>query len=434
MRSIFSFIALFSLCGLCAQPYEPTRGRELPRGGVLAYPSQEEATAHDGGDNRYFLRLSEWTRRGNVFSAPFTVPFAWANRQVIFHVGAASADYEVRVNGQAVAYNSDGDLPAEFNITKYAKEGRNTLEIVVASPSTVAPLESWKSAPAPAIGQTWVLSQPTLRVRDVLVRTWRGGEEDNAATAEIGIVVKTSSLNPRTSRIYYELLDPAGATTASGHKDITLDMRREDTLRFLARIPDNRLWSAELPTQYTLRLKTRHEGRYAEYLEFPLGFRTIDVNDGQMAVNGRPTTLRAQEVSPQIDEQQIAVLREQGINTLRLRPGAVRPGLYDFCDMHGVYVIAQAPIDTRSSGPSRRKGGNPSNDPAWQGAFIERTEDSYHTAKRHPSVIAFSLAEESANGINLYESYRNLKRFDDDRPIVYPAAGGEWNSDRLTLE
>ena len=80
----------------------------------------------------------------------------------------------------------------------------------------------------------------------------------------------------------------------------------------------------------------------------------------------------------------------------------------------GMYVIPQAPIDTRSSGESRRIGGNPSNDPAWQNAYVERTEDSYHTSKRHPSVIAFSLATKSANGINLYESYLNMKKFQRD--------------------
>lgn len=433
MRTLFTIIALFSLCGLGAQPYQPSRNRELPRGEVLVYPTQQEATARDGGDNRYFTRLSEWTRRGSVFTAPFTVPFAWANRQVLFYLGSASADYAVRVNGEEVAYNSDGNLPAEFNLTKFVREGRNTLEIVVASPSQVAPLESWKSSPAPAIGEAWVMSQPTLRVRDVLVRTTHAPDAADA-TAQIGIVVKSSALNPRTSRIYYELLDPAGATAAAGFKDITLDMRHEDTLRFLARIPHHQLWSAELPTRYTLRLRTRHEGRYVEYLELPLGFRTIDRHDGRLSVNGQPVTLRVREVSPLIGEEQIAVLREQGYNTLKLQPGAVRPGLYDFCDMQGLYVIAQAPVDTRSSGPSRRKGGNPSNDPAWQGAFIERAADSYHTSKRHPSVVAFSLAEESANGINLYESYLDRKRSGDERPFIYPAAGGEWNSDPLVLE
>lgn len=93
--------------------------------------------------------------------------------------------------------------------------------------------------------------------------------------------------------------------------------------------------------------------------------------------------------------------------------------------------MAQAPIDTRRSGESRRKGGNPSNDPEWQPAYLERTENSYHTTKRHPSVVAFALATQSANGINLYESYLNMKRFGDSRPFIYPDAGGEWDSDKL---
>ena len=182
------------------------------------------------------------------------MPFAWANRQVLFHLGWASGDYEVRVNGLPVACNADGNNPAEINITKQAKEGRNMLEVILAQPSSVTPLESWKEAPAPSIGGAWLMSQPTLRVRDVVTRTRMG--EDGNATAEIAVAVKSEALNPRTSRIHYQLLTPTGENAAAGQKDVTLDMRREDTLRFLARIPANLLWSAELPTQYTCLLYT----------------------------------------------------------------------------------------------------------------------------------------------------------------------------------
>ena len=109
------------------------------------------------------------------------------------------------------------------------------------------------------LGGIWLLSQPTLRIRDVATKT-RIGENGNA-TAEVALVIKSEALNPRTSRIHYQLLTPTGENAATGHKDITLAMRGEDTLRFLARIPANMLWSPELPTQYTLRLKTQHEGR-----------------------------------------------------------------------------------------------------------------------------------------------------------------------------
>ena len=278
------------------------------------------------------------------------------------------------------------------------------------------------------------MSQPTLRVRDVLTKSWRSSEENDKVMAEIALVVKTESLNPRTSRIHYELLTPAGSNAAIGYKDVTLDMRREDTVRFLARIPDSMLWNPGRPTQYTLRVKTQHEGRYMEYIELPLGFRTVELRNGQLAVHGNPVALRTREVPPQFPAEEIAKLREQGFNTLRLLPGPVSPTLYAVCDTMGMYVIPQAPIDTRSSGESRRIGGNPSNAPEWLGAYVERTADSYHASKRHPSVIAFSLATQSANGINLYESYLNMKKFGETRPFIYPDAAGEWNSDGLKLE
>lgn len=432
MRTIFSIIALFSLCGLRAQEYTPSYGRELPRSEVIVYPTQQEASAADGGDNRHFTRITEWLHEGNTFSTPFTVPFAWANRQVLLHLGSASADYEIRINGKAVAYNNNGNSPADFNITRYAKEGRNTLEIVISNPSSVAPLESWKESPAPAIGAAWIMSQPTLRVRDVLTKTWRS--VDSVTMAEVGIVVKSSALNSRTSRIYYELLTPTGEAVATGHKDITLKMQGEDTLRFVTPIPSHLLWNTELPTLYTLRVKTRHEGRDVEFMEFYPGFRAVEVQRGEMSINGKPVTLRIRKVSPRITENEIIELREQGYNTLMLQPGATPQALYDFCDIQGLYVIAQAPIDTRRSGESRRRGGNPTNDPAWLGAYTERAADSYHTTKFHPSVIAFSLAEKSANGINLYESYLNMKQFGDARPFIYPDAAGEWNNDPLKLE
>ena len=96
--------------------------------------------------------------------------------------------------------------------------------------------------------------------------------------------------------------------------------------------------------------------------------------------------------------------------------------------------FVQAPVDTRRSGDSRRVGGNPSNNPAWREAYVERALDSYHTTKLHPSVIAFALATQSANGINLYESYLKVKELHEERPFIYPDAEGEWNSDRLQLE
>lgn len=433
MRTILSTLALFSLCGLCAQEYVPTYGRELPRGELLVYPSAEAAEAADGGNNRYFTRLTEWSlEENNRFTTNFTVPFAWANRQVLLHVGRSTGDYEVLVNDRPAAYVADGNSPAEFNITKLTHEGRNKVEIRVVQPSPTAPLESWKENPEPMLGGIWLLSQPTMRIRDVVTKTRVG--ENGFATAEVAIAVKSEALNPRTSRIHYQLIAPSGENAAAGFKDLTLEMRGEDTVRFLARIPANELWTPELPTQYILRLKTQHEGRYVEFAELRMGFREVAVNEGRLLLNGQPITLRVREVPGSLDENAIANLREAGYNTFRLQPGPVSEEFLEYCDEQGVCVIAQAPIDTSRSGDSRRKEGNPSNDPAWKEAYIERAVNTYHTTKRHPSVVAFSLATRSSNGINLYESYLKMKQLDEQRPFIYPEAGGEWNSDQLLLE
>lgn len=431
MRTLIPTLTFLLLAGtLRAQQYTPSCGRELPRGRMtvtsVPFDSDEPDTP-----NRYVGHIDEWTQDDNRFTARFTVPFAWVNRQVFLHVGHASADYEVRVNGRRVAYANNGSSPVDFNLTKAVQEGANTLEIILSEPSATAAMESWREAAAPSFGDVWLVSQPTMYIRDVLVKSWQPNAGDDFLMAEVGIVVKTASLNPRASRVHYELLAPDGRSVLKGHDDMTLDMRREDTLRFLARIPDTLQWSAARPLRWTLRLTTQHEGRYDEYLEFRTGFRTVGTADGRMLLNGKPVMLRGHEVGPGISAEEIAGLRSQGYNMLHLLPGPVPEAFYDMCDSLGVYVIATAPVDTHKSGSSRRRGGNLSNDPSWQGAFFERADDSYHTAKRHPSVIAFSLGRRSENGINLYETYLRMKRLDESRPFVYPDAAGEWNSDRV---
>lgn len=434
MKRILVIIALFFCSTLVAQEHEPTYGREPARGELIVYPTAQEASAADGEDNKYFTRIAEWTQEGSVFKADFTMPFAWLNRQVLLHIGWATADYEVRINGNTVAYNSDCNTPAEFNITRYAKEDRNALEIVLSSPSKVAKLEGWKTAGTSAVGPAWVMSQPTLRIRDILTRTWRADTSNDFVTAEVGMAVKSEGLNPRTSRIHYELLSPEGKRVESGYKEITLGMRGEDTIRFLATIQDSMLWSPAHPNLYKLKARTQHNGRDEEFIEVPLGFRTVETSGGKLLLNGHSIKLHAKEVSPQLTANQIADLKKAGFNTLKLSAGPLSPEFYGTCDSLGLLVVAQAPIDTHKSGNSRQKGGNPSNDPQWQQAFIERTVDSYHSAKRHPSVVAFSLATQSANGINLYESYLKLKQLDESRPFIYQDAAKEWNSDALDLE
>lgn len=443
MKRILLAVALYgAVAGLYARTAgaatPPASGRELPGTELIPYSSPEEAAAAPY-ETKYKRDIHDWKRTdrrdGAIYSSQFAVPFAWANRQVIFHLPEAPAGYEVRINGQTAGESRNGNLPADYNITKFVREGMNTIEIDVAKASATAPLESWKQGrelPA-SLERCYVSSPPTLRIRDVLVtRTYLSGSD---LQAEIAIVVRSHALNPRTSRIHYDLRSPADEQVANGYRDITLDMRREDTIRFTASIPRAMAWSAEQPTCYTLNLRTQHEGRTAEAHALKIGFRTFVNRSEELRINGDRETLRAKQgVDPSIGIYDLSMLREEGYNTIVLAPGTIPQRLLRDCDRVGMYVIPTVPIDTSKSGSSIRKGGNPSNDPAWREDFLTRAAECYHTTKAHPSVIGFLLAaEHSANGINLYDSYLLLKSLEKERPVLYFGAGGEWNSDKLAL-
>ncbi len=436
MRTLHLFLTLFLLAAPAGLPAQtpgsrPSHGTEPVRALPAIASSAEEAARPAAEGSRYLRPVTGWEEQESTFTARFTVPFAWINRQVLFRLENASCGYEVRVNDRPAGQCLDPSLPAEFNVTRLVKEGRNSVEIRLLDPNETAPIEGWRDDTAPAVGPACVMSPPTLHIRDVVVKSQH---LDEGASAEVGIVVKSHALNPRRSIIHYELLTPGGSPVTGGKQEITLDMRREDTLRFRAMLADTLLWSPEHPVRCTLRLKTQHEGRFVEYLEVPVGFREVRVDAGVLHINGRAQQLRGQRVAGDLPAAELAALREQGINLVHPRCGSLRSGFYDDCDRLGLCVIAQAPVDSHRSGLSRKKGGNPSNDPRWQAHYIARAEHTYHTAQRHPSVIAFSIADQSANGICLYESYLALKRLGDSRPVLYPGHAGEWNSDRLLYD
>ena len=437
MKGLLSIALLCAALPLFAQhPADPGcigAGKEPPRSRIVAYPTPSEARAALEGKSKYLQPLDSWetaaTDEGTLFTAEFIYPFAWLNRQILLHVGSAPSSYTVSVNGKTVGYTQTGSTPTEFNLTKYASEGKNKIAILVHDRPASAVLESWPRTQTPALVDTYVQSQPTIRIRDVETRT---SIVEGRINAEIVVAVRTGALNPKSARIQFDLLTPAGESAATGHKDIALDMRREDTLRFIATIPAEMLWSAEKPTLYTLLLSTRTEGRITENIALKVGFRTVDaLPDGRLFINGKHVELRPVDLPASLDEESLWTLKMQGYNTLRLPAGPVSPDVFALCDQAGCYVVRQTPINSSASGTSIRRDGNPSNDPQWGPAYIARAEESYHTAKLHPSVIAFSIAEQSANGINLYESYLRMKELEDSRPILYPDAGGEWNSDPL---
>lgn len=441
MKRFLSIIALvFAVGALSAQEYDSPEyvslGRELPRSKTLPYPTAEEAQALGSGAvaSKYLRPVTGWTRTeeedATVFTSKYVIPFVWLSRQAILYVDEASGAYEVIINGQKVGYAANAFTPAEFNITKASKEDVNTISIRILKDHWSRRMEDFVEPREPRVGETYVISQPTIRVRDVVHNT-DVDLKSEYANVEVGLIVKTESLNPKTARIHYELIAPDTTVVTQGYKDVTLGMRGEDTVKFMARIPYVLTWCADMPVRYRLNIKTQIEGRYAEYQSRMIGFRDIDINeDGDFMINGIKTELFYRDFDPlKVTEKDIIAARVLKYNALRFKMGAVPQNVYRMCDSLGMYVIAQIPINTSKSGLSRRIGGNPSNDPKWKAAYLDRAETAYRTTCGQASVIGYVMAEESSNGINLYETYLRLKALERKRPILYIEAAGEWNSD-----
>ena len=441
MKRFLSIIALvFAVGALSAQEYDSPEyvslGRELPRSKTLPYPTAEEAQALGSGAvaSKYLRPVTGWTRTeeedATVFTSKYVIPFVWLSRQAILYVDEASGAYEVIINGQKVGYAANAFTPAEFNITKASKEDVNTISIRILKDHWSRRMEDFVETREPRVGETYVISQPTIRVRDVVHNT-DVDLKSEYANVEVGLIVKTESLNPKTARIHYELIAPDTTVVTQGYKDVTLGMRGEDTVKFMARIPYVLTWCADMPVRYRLNIKTQIEGRYAEYQSRMIGFRDIDINeDGDFMINGIKTELFYRDFDPlKVTEKDIIAARVLKYNALRFKMGAVPQNVYRMCDSLGMYVIAQIPIYTSKSGLSRRIGGNPSNDPKWKAAYLDRAETAYRTTCGQASVIGYVMAEESSNGINLYETYLRLKALERKRPILYIEAAGEWNSD-----
>ena len=441
MKRFLSIIALvFAVGALSAQEYDSPEyvslGRELPRSKTLPYPTAEDAQALGSGAvaSKYLRPVTGWTRTeeedATVFTSKYVIPFVWLSRQAILYVDEASGAYEVIINGQKVGYAANAFTPAEFNITKASKEDVNTISIRILKDHWSRRMEDFVETREPRVGETYVISQPTIRVRDVVHNT-DVDLKSEYANVEVGLIVKTESLNPKTARIHYELIAPDTTVVTQGYKDVTLGMRGEDTVKFMARIPYVLTWCADMPVRYRLNIKTQIEGRYAEYQSRMIGFRDIDINEeGDFMINGIKTELFYRDFDPlKVTEKDIIAARVLKYNALRFKMGAVPQNVYRMCDSLGMYVIAQIPINTSKSGLSRRIGGNPSNDPKWKAAYLDRAETAYRTTCGQASVIGYVMAEESSNGINLYETYLRLKALERKRPILYIEAAGEWNSD-----
>lgn len=425
MKGFILSIGLIASMLLCSADAiaQQRKGEELYRTRLIPYHT--EAAAKEGAmeRQRYMQPIEEWVEVDGVLRGEFTFPFSWLERQVFIRVEGAAQPYELFVNGKRAGGSTNGFASAEYNITKISKEDKNRVELRLLGGDDVAAIECFeKSTPRPV---AYIISQPRVRVRDIAYRT---NIDFGVVNADFSVVMHNETLGKKSSRLYYELYLNDTLRLDAGTRDVELGMYGVDTMRFGAPVPDSVLWSSESPTRLSLRLKNRIEGRDVEFYNVAVALRDLEYEKGRFAVNNKLCDMVWCELSPNTTIIELEKLYNNGTRAVRFTAGDVKSEVLSYCDAKGIYVAVTAPINSSKAGESRKRCGNPSNDPKWRKEYVERTTQMIHTTKRHPSVVAYYLADDSANGICLYESYLAAKAI-TDIPVFYEDGGKEWNSD-----
>ncbi|MBQ8493598.1 MAG: hypothetical protein IJ464_04890 [Alistipes sp.] len=425
MRRYVKYVVLLVLLLSVAVAYGQMADGEPHRTRLIPYPTSDAAAQRSLAKQRYMQPIVEWQEHEGVLRGEFTYPFSWVEHRIFLRIERVHSPYDVYVNGKRAGGSTNGFAAAEYDITKLSREDKNNVELRLLPVDGVAAIECFEAqAPHPEV---YIISQPRVRVRDVDWRATRG--VGGVVNADFSVVMHNATLGEKTSRLYYELYLNDTIRLAVGHRDVVLGMYGVDTMRFGAQLVDSMLWSSTSPTQLSLRLKNRIAGRDVEFYDMAVALRELGYEKGNYKINGDDLTLEWLEVSPATTADEVRTLYRAGHRALRFTAGGVDDDILTLCDELGMYVALTAPINSSKSGMSRKRGGNPSNNPAWSREYVERTTQMIHTTKRHASVVAYFLADDSANGVCLYDSYLAAKSVAGSRPVFYMDGGREWNSD-----
>lgn len=429
MKRYTLFIAiLFAAVVVSAQePYDlSARGVEPSRKRTIPYHTLAAAVAGDASQSRYVAVVEELERSdkgtATTFTTHFALPVSWLNRQTILRVGYASTAYKVVVNGREVGFIPTGAMGAEFNITKASKEGRNEVSLVL---DLSYPANKLFQAKKMVVEGVEVFSQPTIRLRDVVTKTTLNASGDGVA--EFAIPVKCDALNRKEMRVHYTLRMGDSLVVADGYRELALDMRREDTLRFVTVVPAKALWSAKSPARLRLDLESRIDNRVVECQSHLVGLRNLTLESDKMRMNNEiiVPNLVEWEALKELDEA--AKFGYNGV-IVTLNRGAER--VVEECAKRGLYVVVRAPIDTTLLGDHIRRGGNPSNDPLWSESYLWRNLNALYATQGNCAIIGYSIAKGKTSGVNIYDSYLMLKSLAPNSLVIYDGAKGEWATDK----
>ena len=370
----------------------------------------------------------------------FTVPQEWKDGRVILHFGGVYSGHQVWVNGKEAGYSEDSCLPSEFDITDLVKEGENTLAVRVfkwTDGSYLEDADHWRMSGIHR--EVLLLYQPQVAICDFGVRTKLDSDYKNAALWVRPVIAMDPDADVRSWNVVGRLYDPSGAKVGDDMKITAAEIYHEkypqrDNVHYPLleqKVENPLLWTAETPNLYTLVLSLYDaEGALVEARSTKVGFREVKISGQQFLVNGVPVKLYGvnrhdhseyggKSVTREEMEADIRLMKQFNFNSIRTCHYPNDPYIYDLCDKYGLYVMDEANLETHGVG------GQISNEPTWVSSFMERATRMVIRDRNHPSVVFWSLGNESGVGPNHAAMAGWIEDYDPTRPIHYEGAQGQ---------
>ena len=410
-----------------ALKYDDSQWKDFPVPGLFELNGYGDATYKNIGyawatqfdpNPPYISELNNYT---GSYRRTFELPKDWKGKDVYFHVGSATSNLTLWVNGKYVGYSEDSKVAAEFNISKYLKPGKNLIAMQVmrwCDGSYFEDQDFWRFTGIAR--EVYLYARPKLHAADIRLNA---ALENNY---QDGVLNYKVSLKGGKTDVAITLCDKDGkqiaqATGAQG----------------VIKVPKVNAWTAETPYLYKAYITLKNKQGAAEVIPQKVGFRNVEIKNAQLLVNGQPVLVKGADrhemdpdggyvVSIERMIQDIKIMKQLNINAVRTSHYPCDPRWYDLCDEYGIYITAEANLESHGMGYEEK---SLAKFPEYIVPHIERNEGNVKPLINHPSVIVWSLGNECGYGVNFEKAYDWVKACDPTRPAQYERGGYDSKTD-----
>ncbi|HAF35884.1 MAG TPA: beta-galactosidase [Sphingobacterium sp.] len=375
-----------------------------------------------------------------VYRREVVIPEDWQGKPIILHIGAAKSNLSVWVNGQYVGYGEDSKLPSEFDVTRYLRKGKNLITMRVMRWGVANYLEDQDMWRLSGITRDcYLLARQPIYLRDIqLAPTLNDSFDEGQLNTKL--IFNQSSQDELRAEVS---LHRNGRLVSV--KTVKVSGQEMDIAQTIERPA---LWSAEMPNLYQVTVRLiDHEGKLSEVVPQQVGFRRVEIKEGQLHVNGQPILIKGinrHETDPVTGHviskenmlRDVQLMKKFNINAVRTSHYPNAEYWLQLCDQYGLYVIDEANIESHGMGYDLSY--TMANRPTWEKAHVARVERLIQRDRNHPSVIIWSMGNEAGNGYNFYRAYLRMKELDKSRPVQYERAVNnygelrfDWNTDLI---